>query len=171
MLETGKAYSYEEILKLMEQDYEITPEILSKITNFPADFIRNPKETVPCLSNRELQEKHLYLMDAMMFILSGFNIAEDDYLHAHMLAFEKFGIKRSAIAKYVGTSEESLAEFYRSPASVPFEEKYKIAVRFLAFEWFLSKRLDFHLEENTEARPFVQAPDEVIDTVTFEITL
>lgn len=169
MLDTGRAYGYDEILELIEQDYGITPEILSKITNFPEDFIRNPKTGDPCLPNRAAQDKKLYLMDAMMFILSGFGAVEDEYLQAHMLAFEKLGIKRAAISRYVGVTETVLNQFHECPASVPPEEKYQIAVRFLAFEWFLSKRPDFYLKEDADAIPAAPDPDEVISTVTIEL--
>lgn len=171
MLESGRAYRYEDILELMEQDYEISPALLEKITNFPEEFIRNPgKDTFPP-QNRDAKEKKLYLADTMLFILSGFRTTEDDYLRAHMRAFERLGVKRSTLSRFVGISEESIEKFYDSPACVPVEEKYQIAVRFLAFEWFLSKRPDFWLEADTETTPPPQTPGEDPEIPTFEITI
>jgi len=135
-----KIYSYDELLNLLETDFQIDSQILSGITGFPKEFIENPDGCT--LVNNQEKNPHclmMNLMEKMAHLVAGFSADEDTYVREHMHAMRNLGLTTNAMAKFMSISEDVLNGFIENSLKISDEDKNKIAVRFLSLEWLLTK--------------------------------
>lgn len=139
-------YTYDDLINVINKKYGIDVNILHRLTNIPAEIIRNNPRNHQRLTENEINihsrrnSEFYHLVNAISSLINKDNsIQNDDLLKSHIIAFsDTLGVPKTTIANFIGIDIKVLDSFIKG-RSISIDEKYKIAVRSFFLVWLFTK--------------------------------
>ncbi|WP_019908694.1 HTH domain-containing protein [Paenibacillus sp. HW567] len=130
----------EELLKIVIEKYRVSPQSLSKITGLDVneinDLAQNKVSDVSKTSNIAFDQLIIMLSIGMELVDTN-----DRVKGIIEVLIQEYEITIETIALYANLSTENILSFFRDYDSIPYNEKYQLAVTSL-FLHYLFKRPD-----------------------------